>query len=162
MAIRNGPSQAIDFWHVDLNNYVEFPLPAEVPRHDPRIRMPVFWFSFQIALTDLESSEFGPTQFVPGSHYSGRGLPTQDNPTFEGVGPKEVFCRAGDIYLFNHQTWHRGSPNRSQRVRYLLQTQFCVGTMSQRFAGSVQHGMTDAMLDGADAKLLAVLGRKAN
>jgi ectoine hydroxylase-related dioxygenase (phytanoyl-CoA dioxygenase family) len=158
VCIRNGPSKAIDFWHVDLNNYVEFPLPPEVPRHDPRIKMPVHWFSFQIALTDIESIEHGPTQFVPGSHYSGRGVPTQDNPTFEGRGPQSVLCRAGDIYLFNHQTWHRGSPNLSNRTRYLTQTQYGNTHMTQRFAYCGQHGITEEMLREADPRLRKLLG----
>ena len=146
-------------WHIDLSNYIEFRLPPEVPRHDPRIRMPVFWFSFQIALTDIESAEFGPTQFVPGSHYSGRLVPTQDNPIFEGRGPKDVLCKAGDIYLFNHQTWHRGSPNKSNRMRYLTQVQYCNGTMAQRFAGSAVHGITDEMLATANPRLRSIVGR---
>jgi ectoine hydroxylase-related dioxygenase (phytanoyl-CoA dioxygenase family) len=159
VAVRNGPSTAIDVWHIDLANYIEFPLPPDVPRHDPRIRMPVFWFSFQIALTDIEAPEFGPTQFVPGSHYSGRRVPTQENPVFEGRGPQDVLCRAGDIYLFNHQIWHRGSPNKSDRVRYLMQCQYCNGIMAQRFAGSTQHGLTDAMLADANPVLLKLIGR---
>ena len=52
--IRNEKGQAISRWHVD--DVVEFPLPPPIPRFDPRMRMPVFWMTIQIALTDIDSS----------------------------------------------------------------------------------------------------------
>ena len=79
--LRNLPGVAIERWHVD--GQVHFPLPENVSRHDPRIRMPVMWFTVQMALTDITSIEQGPTQYVPGSHYSGRDPNNQDHPKFE-------------------------------------------------------------------------------
>jgi hypothetical protein len=131
--IRNEPGQAISLWHVD--DVLEFPLPEDIARFDPRIRMPVFWLTVQVALSDIETEAHGPTQFVPGSHYSGRRPPTQENPTFEGRGPVPVFCRAGDIYLTNHQCWHRGAPNTSDRIRYVLQLQYAARWADRRFRG---------------------------
>lgn len=131
--IRNEPGQAISYWHVD--DTVEFPLPDDIPRFDARIRMPVFWFTVQVALSDIASIENGPTQYVPGSHYSGRRPPPHDNPTFEGQGPKPVFCTAGDVYFTNHQTWHRGAPNTSDSVRYVMQIQYAQRWAASRFAG---------------------------
>ena len=129
--IRNGPGQAISRWHVD--DLLEFPLPPEIARFDARIRMPVLWMTVQVALSDIDSLEHGPTQFVPTSHYSGR----KPNETleFEGHGPQSLFCKAGDIYLTNHQTWHRGAPNLSERVRYLMQIQYAKGWADRRFNG---------------------------
>lgn len=132
--IRNEPGQAISRWHVD--DMVEFPLPPEIARFDPRIRLPVFWFTVQVALSDITALEHGPTQYVPGSHYSGRPPESQDEPVFEGCGPEAVFCRAGDIYLTNHQTWHRGAPNTSDRVRYVLQLQYAQRWADTRFRGT--------------------------
>jgi len=132
--IRNEPGQAISTWHVD--DTVEFPLPEDVPRFDARMRMPVFWFTVQVALSDIETIEHGPTQYVPGSHYSGRRPPTQDNPVFEGQGPKPMFCKAGDIYFTNHQAWHRGAPNTSDRVRYVMQLQYAQRWAAARFTGT--------------------------
>jgi ectoine hydroxylase-related dioxygenase (phytanoyl-CoA dioxygenase family) len=103
-----------------VDDVLEFPLPEDIARFDPRIRMPVFWLTVQVALSDIETEAHGPTQFVPGSHYSGRRPPTQENPTFEGRGPVPVFCKAGDIYLTNHQCWHRGAPNQTERPRDLI------------------------------------------
>ena len=131
--IRNEPGTAISVWHVD--DVLEFPLPPDIPRFDARIRMPVFWFTVQVALSDIDSAENGPTQYVPGSHYSGRRPPTQENLTFEGQGPVDVLCKAGDIYFTNHQTWHRGAPNSSQSTRYVMQLQFAQRWADARFKG---------------------------
>ncbi|HET6382118.1 MAG TPA: phytanoyl-CoA dioxygenase family protein [Armatimonadota bacterium] len=132
-AIRNGPGVAISRWHVD--DVLEFPLPESVPRHDPRIQMPVLWLSVQIALSDIEELEYGPGQFVPGSHYAGHHPPEGDNPVFEGREPVSVLCRAGDLYLQNHQCWHRGAPNESNRTRYILQQQYGSRWAVRRFTG---------------------------
>jgi ectoine hydroxylase-related dioxygenase (phytanoyl-CoA dioxygenase family) len=129
--IRNGPGQAIANWHVD--DVLEFPLPPEVPHFDARIRMPVFWMTVQVALSDIDSLEHGPTQYVPASHYSGRKPSQVPELVFEGRGPEAVLCKAGDIYLTNHQTWHRGAPNVSDRVRYVMQVQYAQRWADRRF-----------------------------
>ena len=131
--IRNEPGQAISLWHVD--DVLELPLPEEIARFDARIRLPVLWLTVQVALSDIETEAHGPTQFVPESHYSGRRPPTQENPTFEGKGPVSVFCKAGDVYLTNHQCWHRGAPNVSDRTRYVLQLQYATRWADRRFRG---------------------------
>jgi ectoine hydroxylase-related dioxygenase (phytanoyl-CoA dioxygenase family) len=136
--IRSGRDQGISHWHVD--DIVEFPLPNDIPRHDPRIRLPVFWFSYQIALSDIDSPDHGPTEVVPRSHYSGRDVPRDtDRPMFDGQGPVPILCKAGDVYLFNHQLWHRGAVNRSDRVRYLMQNQY------GRAWGPYRFNSTDAL-----------------
>ena len=132
--IRNGPGQAIARWHVD--DVLEFPLPDEIARFDSRIRMPIFWMTIQVALSDIDVLEHGPTQFVPGSHYSGRQPNSQEDPQFEGRGAKPVLCKAGDAYLTNHQCWHRGAPNLSNRTRYIVQLQYAQGWAAWRFKGS--------------------------
>jgi len=131
--IRNEPGTAISMWHVD--DVLEFPLPEDIPRFDARIRMPVFWFTMQVALSDIDSIEHGPTQYVPTSHYSGRRPIHQEDPHFDGYGPKDVTCKAGDIYFTNHQTWHRGAPNTSDRTRYVMQLQFAARWADARFRG---------------------------
>ncbi len=131
--IRNEPGQAISFWHVD--DTLEFPLPSDIPRFDARMQMPVFWFTVQVALSDIPDLEHGPTQYVPGSHYSGRRPDNQENPCFEGQPPRAVLCKAGNIYFTNHQAWHRGAPNTSSDIRYLMQIQFAQKWASARFRG---------------------------
>jgi hypothetical protein len=62
--IRNGPGQAISRWHID--DRLEMPLPDEIARFDPRICLPVLWLTIQVALSDIDTLENGPSQFVPG------------------------------------------------------------------------------------------------
>lgn len=162
--IRSARDTGISFWHVD--DVLEFPLPDNIPRHDARLRLPVLWFSFQIALSDIDGVEFGPTEYVPGSHYSGRTPPVaqgedQQMPLeFEGHGVTPVLCKAGDVYLFNHQLWHRGSVNRSERPRYLMQNQYGRAWGARRFANpDDQCTLSDADLAGASSRLLQLLGR---
>ena len=159
--IRSDSDTAVSKWHID--DILEFPLPDDVPRHDPRIHMPVFWFSFQIALSDIESVEHGPTELVQGSHYSGRAVPTDtDTPVFEDKEPIPMLCRAGDVYLFNHQLWHRGMINRSQRRRYLMQNQYCKAWGIQRFSSQdAVCNLPDDDLDSASERLLKMLRRAA-
>lgn len=155
--VRNAPGQAIDRFHVD--DEVEIPLPEQIPRHDPRLRLPVFRMTVQILLSDVEAEEYGPTQFVPGSHYSGRNPSDPLTPSFEGRGPVSVLGRAGDLYLHNGQCWHRGAPNNSTRVRYLLQHAMGRRWVAQRFYPFLNYHMPEHVLEGADERLLRVLGK---
>lgn len=156
--IRSEKDAGISTWHID--DILEFPLPPEISRHDARIKMPVFWFSFQIALSDIDSIENGPTEYVPGSHYSGRKVPDGGPYEFEGRGPAPVLCRAGDVYLFNHQIWHRGTVNRSNRRRYLMQNQYCKAWGIGRFSAADAVCKIDAdVLSGAAPRLLKLLRR---
>jgi ectoine hydroxylase-related dioxygenase (phytanoyl-CoA dioxygenase family) len=132
--IRNDPGQAISHWHID--DVLEFPLPETIARFDSRIRMPVTWLTVQVPLSDIDTLEHGPSQFVPGSHYSGRRPPAGENPEFEGRGPQSMLCKAGDVYLFNHQCWHRGAPNLSDRTRYVMQLQYAQRWADRRFRGA--------------------------
>jgi hypothetical protein len=156
--LRNPPGVAITRWHVD--DVVEFPVPDGVARHDPRLRMPVQWFTIQMALSDIETVEDGPTQFVPGSHFSGRPPNDQNHPEFEGRGPVSVFCKAGDIYLQNNQCWHRGAPNRSTRMRYVLQSQYAARWAFRRFGEYNRVPVPEQVLQDASERLLRVLGRQ--
>jgi len=154
--IRNPKGQAISMWHVD--DRVEFPLPEAVPRHDPKIQMPVQWFTIQMALTDVETESHGPTQFVPGSQYSGRGPNDQESPSFEGKGPVSMFCRAGDIYLQNNQCWHRGAPVTSDRTRYVFQSQYAAQWAYRRFGEYNRVPLAPFVMEKAGPRMRQVLG----
>ena len=154
--IRNAPGQAISKWHVD--DRVEFPLPDNVSRHDPRIRMPIQWITIQMALSDIDSEKDGPTQFVPGSHYSGRIPNSQDRPVFEDKQPVSVLCKAGDIYLQNNQCWHRGAPITSIRTRYMFQSQYAAHWAYRRFNEYNRVPVPPKVLSRASKKLQVVLG----
>ena len=154
--LRNGEGQQIDRWHIDGPPW--FPLPDELPRHDSRIDMPVFWLTVQIALSDIDTIDCGPSQYVLGSHYSGRKPPEDGTPEFEGRGPTSILCRAGDIYLHNSQCWHRGTPNRSGKLRYLLQQQYGQAWAFRRYNAYINYKMPEHLLEDADERLFKVLG----
>ncbi|MBM3263204.1 MAG: phytanoyl-CoA dioxygenase family protein [candidate division Zixibacteria bacterium] len=154
--IRNPKGVAITRWHVD--DTVEFPLPDDVPRYDPRVRMPVQWFTIHMALSDIDSVENGPTQYVPGSHYSGRPPNSQEHPTFEGQGPVSMLCKTGDIYLHNNQCWHRGAPVTSERVRYLMDTQYTSRWAFTRFGEYNRVPIPESVLARKNERVYRVMG----
>lgn len=156
-ALRNGPGEGVTGWHVD--DRVLFPLPDGVKRHNPEIRVPCFVINLLIPLTDVEELEFGPTQVVPGSHYSGRGPNRPENPSFEGRGPVSLTGKAGVAYMFHNQVWHRGHPNTSDRVRYLGGVTYSQRVVSQRFYPFLNYRMPEYVLEGADERLLRLLGK---
>ena len=155
--LRNKGEEKIDNWHVD--NALWLPLPEDVPRFDPRIEMPVFWLTVQIALSDIDTMDHGPTQYVPESHYSGRN-PRKDDPEpeFEGRGPVSILCKEGDIYLHNPQCWHRGTPNVTGQYRYLLQQQYGQPWAFRRYNAYIKHEMPEHLLEDADERLFKILG----
>ncbi|QYM80006.1 phytanoyl-CoA dioxygenase family protein [Horticoccus luteus] len=155
--IRNGPGQAISNWHVDDCNKLEHPLPPDVPRWPAGARLPLIWLSVQVPLSDITAVEDGPTEIVPGSHYSGRLCPGE-SPVFEGRPAEPILCRAGDIYLFNHQTWHRGMPNVGQKTRYLMQLQYARGdSLAFRCQGAERTPALMKVLENADPQLVQVM-----
>jgi ectoine hydroxylase-related dioxygenase (phytanoyl-CoA dioxygenase family) len=156
--ILNRTDTGINRFHVD--DGLEFPITSgEVKRHDPRIRIPVFRMSVQIALTDQDEDQYGPSEFVPGSHYAGRQPDHTENPTFEGRGPSSLHMKTGDLYLLNGQTWHRGVPNTTDRVRYLFHQVYGQRFVAQRFWPYLNYHMPDYVLKGADERLMRVLGK---
>ena len=155
--ILNRRDRGINRFHLD--DVVEFPIAPGMERHDPRLRMPVLRMSVQIALTDQDEVEYGPSQFVPGSHYAGRQPDETEMPSFEGREPVSLLMQAGDLYLLNGQTWHRGAPNQTDRVRYLFHQVYGQRFVAQRFWPYLNYRMPDYVLEGADQRLLRVLGK---
>lgn len=156
-AVRNGKGQGITSFHVD--DVLCFPLPQEIEQFDPRMTIPCLMLNVQVALTDIPSDEFGPTQYVPGSHYSGRHPNDTANPTWQGRKPVSIYCKAGDVYLQHSQVWHRGAPNSSDTTRYLFQLAYARRFISQRFYPFLNYKMPDRVLEGADERLLRLLGK---
>ncbi|MCC6445058.1 MAG: phytanoyl-CoA dioxygenase family protein [Armatimonadetes bacterium] len=154
--VRNAPGQAIDSFHVD--DVLYFPIGEGMARHDTNLTMPVHILTVQILLTDVPSVEYGPSQYIPGSHYSGRHPDDPRNPSFEGKPIVSVLGRAGDIYLHNGQCWHRGAPNASDRVRYLFQLSYGARWVSQRFYPFVNYQLPRHIHDRADERRRRVLG----
>lgn len=156
--LRNEPGVAIDNWHVD--GEVHFPVPEGVARHHADTPPPTLWITVQMALTDTETVAHGPTQYVPGSHVSGRHPNDKTSPEFEGSKPVSVFCKAGDIYIQDPQCWHRGAPNLSDRTRYVLQSQYARKWAWWRFSLCNRVPVNDRDLAASSDRLLDLLGRR--
>ena len=158
-ALRTGQGEGITGWHVDMGPF--FPCPDEIPRHDPRLRIPCYAFNALYPLTDIDSIENGSTQVVPGSHYSGRSPNRREEPEFEGRGPHSILAKAGDAYIFHNQLWHRGALNVSGRDRYIATVAYSQRFVAQRFYPFLNYRMPDHVLKGADDRLLRLLGKHA-
>ena len=156
-ALRTGTEEGITGWHIDDGPH--FPCPEEIPRHDPRLRIPCNALNAMYTLTNVESLEYGPTQVVTGSHYSGRRPDRQEVPEFEGRGPHSILARAGDVYIFHNQVWHRGALNQSDRVRYIATGAYSKRFVAQRFYPFLNYRMPDHVMEGADERLLRHLGK---
>jgi ectoine hydroxylase-related dioxygenase (phytanoyl-CoA dioxygenase family) len=153
-ALRTGPGEGISGWHADET--VRFPRPRDVPL-DPRIPAPCFLLNFNYYLCDVDE-ELGPTQFIPGSHRSGR-QPDRDELTYEGRGVVSAIGPAGTAVVWHDQTWHRGAPNRtSDRVRWVLQAPYGRRFISQRFYPFVNYRMPEGVLERAGPRRKRLLG----
>ena len=149
--IRNQPGQAIDKWHID--RIPIFPVSEGMARHDRRWVMPAPMTNVQVMLTDVPSAEFGPSQYVPTSQYSGRDVPTETGPiSFDGREPVSVFWRAGDIVLHNLFCWHRGTPNTSDRTRYMINITYGARYIAHSFEGGNQYRVPEHVLANADER----------
>ena len=108
-------------------------LPVELPEDvlsDPRVNMPIFITTAHYYLNDMYE-ELGPTKFIPGTHLSGR-RPNGDTQ-WQGRSEKSVLCKAGDVVMFRSEVWHRGTSNRSEEDRYLLQVHYANRMITQKF-----------------------------
>jgi ectoine hydroxylase-related dioxygenase (phytanoyl-CoA dioxygenase family) len=146
--LRTPPPQSIVNWHIDDAQFFPF---------TGLDRVPVFSLSAMVLLSDVDEERFGPTQVVPGSHLLGHEPPYTDQLPPQQQ-PLSLLARAGDCYLVNSQTWHRGAPNTSERTRYLLTTAYGRRFISQRFYPFLNYRMPQHVLDGASTRLRRLLG----
>jgi ectoine hydroxylase-related dioxygenase (phytanoyl-CoA dioxygenase family) len=153
-ALRTGPGEGISNWHADET--VRFPRPADVPL-DPRIPMPCFVLNFNYYLCDVDE-ELGPTQFISGSHRSGR-QPDPNDLTYEGRGVVSALGAAGTAVIWHDQTWHRGAPNRTEdRTRWVQQAPYGRRFIAQRFYPFINYSMPEEILERANPRRKRLLG----
>lgn len=156
-ALRTPQGKAIVNWHIDDELFN--PLLAHLSHIPPQARpVPCFSLNVMIALSDTPTIQYGPTEVVAGSHLSGRAPPHRSMLP-EGVHATALYARAGDVYLLNNQTWHRGAQNLSRHIRYLLTTAYGRRCISQRFYPFLNYQMPQHVLDGASERILRLLGR---
>jgi len=147
-----GPGRPDQKLHAD---WQPLTLPAEVMRH-PGVKIPIYIATAHFYLDDM-SEALGPTQFIPGSHRAGRA-PNGDTE-YNGVGPKNILCQAGDVVIFRSEVWHRGTANRSQQVRYLLQVHYAQRMITQKFPPYLNRFQFDeAILAQASPRQRRLLG----
>jgi ectoine hydroxylase-related dioxygenase (phytanoyl-CoA dioxygenase family) len=153
-ALRTGPGDGISNWHSDET--VRFPRPADVPL-DPRIPIPCFVLNFNYYLCDVDEA-LGPTQFVPGSHRSGR-QPNRGELTYEGRGVESARGPAGTAVMWHDQVWHRGAPNQTEdRVRWVQQAPYGRRFIAQRFYPFINYRMPEVILERANPRRKRLLG----
>jgi ectoine hydroxylase-related dioxygenase (phytanoyl-CoA dioxygenase family) len=155
-ALRTPKGKGIVNWHVD--DALFFPFLADMPPLGDDTLLPCFSLNVMVVLSDVEADAFGPTQVVAGSHRWGR-KPEYTPSLPAGTTSASLTARAGDVYLVNSQTWHRGAQNESDRVRCLLTTTYGRRFISQRFYPFLNYRMPDHVLDGASERLLRLLGK---
>ncbi len=147
-----GPGRPDQQLHAD---WQPLTLPAEV-MSNPAVKIPIYIATAHFYLNDIDE-ELGPTQFIPGSHRAGRA--PKGDMEYKGVGPKNIFCKAGDMVMFRSEVWHRGTANRSQRVRYLLQVHYAQRMITQKFPPYLNRFQFDeAILAQATPRQRRLLG----
>ena len=96
--------------------------------------------------------------------WQARRLPEGDT-TFQGRGEQAIMCNAGDGLLFGSEVWHRGTANRSDRTRCLLQVHYARRMITQKFL-PYPHGcrFDEEILAPAHPRQRRLLGdhRKSN
>lgn len=76
-------------------------------------------------LTDVTDEDTGNLTVFPGSHT--KPIPTLENReiTPYSSGAKQLFGKAGDVYLFPHSLWHGPAKNVTGKARKVLLYNYC-------------------------------------
>lgn len=136
-------------------DWLALSLPEDIMA-DPRVRLPIFITTAHYYLDDI-TKELGPTNFVPGSHLSGRG--PDGDVEWKGATDKSIMCKAGDVVIFRCEVWHRGTANTSGRTRYLLQVHYAKRMITQKFPPYLNKFQFDPdILAHADERQLRLMG----
>jgi len=161
-ALRTTSGKGISFWHVDET--VRFPRPVDVPL-DARIPMPCFIVNLNYYLCDVDE-DLGPTQFVPGSHRSGRqprdpeDYAAPDSPVYEGQGVVSAVGKAGTCVMWHDQTWHRGAINHTpDRIRWVQQVPYGRRFIAQRFYPFINYTFPEQILARSTPRRQRLFGK---
>ena len=134
-----GPGRPDQGLHSD---WLPIPLPTDI-LEDPRVKVPIFITTAHYYLDDLYE-DLGPTKFVPGSHLSGRR--PDGEAEWKGAKEQSILCNAGDVVIFRSEVWHRGTANRSDQTRYLLQVHYANRMITQKFPPYLNRFQFDAAI----------------
>jgi ectoine hydroxylase-related dioxygenase (phytanoyl-CoA dioxygenase family) len=112
------------------------------------VRLNVLAITCLYYLTDVPSEEYGPTQFIRGSHLFGlhctneRAEQHQDK-IVSALGP------AGTCVIINNQTWHRGGPNPSNTDRYVTQITYAKRLIGHKYGKFMNYQMPEHVINAA-------------
>jgi ectoine hydroxylase-related dioxygenase (phytanoyl-CoA dioxygenase family) len=122
------------------------------------VRLNVLAITCLYYLTDVPTPEYGPTQFIRGSHLFGlhctnsRAEKHQDK-VVSALGP------AGTCVIVNNQTWHRGGPNFSDRDRYCTQISYAKRLVGHKYGTFMNYQMPKHVYENIhDPRKLRLLG----
>jgi len=147
-----GPGRPPQGLHTD---WLPISLPADILA-DSRVKVPVFITTAHFYLDDIYQ-ELGPTNFVPGSHFSGRS-PDGDT-SWNGAEGQSILCKAGDVVQFRSEVWHQGTANTSDQTRYLLQVHYAKRMITQKFPPYLNRFQFDeAILQQATPRQRRLMG----
>lgn len=128
------------------------------------VRLNVLAITCLYYLTDVPTVDYGPTQFIKGSHLFGlhctdeRAEKHQDK-LFSATGP------IGTCVIVNNQTWHRGGPNFSDQDRYCTQISYGKRLVGHKFGKFMNYQMPEHVVRAANTdrkrRLIGFLGHGA-
>jgi ectoine hydroxylase-related dioxygenase (phytanoyl-CoA dioxygenase family) len=155
-----GPGRPDQELHSD---WLPFQLPEDL-RSDPRLKLPIWITTAHVYLDDM-TEELGPTKIVPGSHLSGRRPrgPSDDGSTlgekeFNGIGEQSFLGKAGDCLFFRCELWHRGTANKSNRIRHTFMIHYANRMITQKLPPYLKFQYNPEVLAAATPRQLRLLG----
>ncbi len=151
-----GPGRKDQQLHCD---WLPFPFPEDVIKY-AIVNVPLLVTTVHYYLDDL-FEDLGPIKFVPASHLAGR-LPNGDTD-WNGQGEQSVLCNAGDVLVFRSDVWHRGTANKSNQNRYLLQVHYANRMIAQKFPPYLnKFQFNQSILEQASLRQRRLLGDHPN
>lgn len=122
------------------------------------VHLPVLFFTANYYLTDVTAIDYGGTEVIPGSHLFG-ATPSR---VLEGTEWEDQIHynlgKAGSVVMFNNQVWHRGGPNRSDRVRYITQITYARRIIGHKYYPFMNYTMPEHIYATANPRLHRLLG----
>lgn len=148
------PGGGISTWHQDdAPHYLV--THGELPTN---VRLPVLFFTCNYYLTDVTEPEHGGTEVIPGSHLFGASPPRDMTGTPWEKMIHYNLGKTGSVIMFNNQVWHRGGPNRSDRVRYITQVTYGRRMIGHKYYPFINYQMPERVYKDANPRLRRLLG----
>lgn len=121
------------------------------------VRLNVLAITCLYYLTDVSSVENGPTQIVKGSHLFGKhcykNVAEHEDKIVSATGP------IGTVVIINNQTWHRGSPNTSNKDRYCTQITYAKRLVGHKYGSFINYNLPKEIYEDInDPRKLRLLG----